>query len=171
MNRYSIMSNNGCRSEEAKQLRMVHELQPHVNNRQVLEGLCAMAVSPVRAKVREAILMILQPVAESANQWFARAARLSDNRLRRRLALVNLSLMECTVPEARQVVLQGLADPDHEIQRAAALSAGLFNDREFLAAVDLFLERNRFSIAMTDLPCTTFQTSQRSDYEKEPYNV
>lgn len=161
MNRHPITNPIGHRCEEAKQLHMVHKLQSHVNDRNVLEGLCALAVSPVRAKVREAILMILQPVADSANQWFVRTAGLSDSTLRRRLALVNLSLMECTAPEARQVVLKGLADPDQGIQHAAALSAGLFNDREFLAAVDLFLERNRFILSIADDHHIALQASHR----------
>lgn len=166
-----IKSQIGNQAEEANQLDMVQKLRSHIDDRHVFDGLCNMAVSPVGAKVREAILTVLQPAADSAGRWFVRVAGLSDNKLRRRLALVNLSLMECTLPEAREVVLQGLADSDQDIQHAAVLSAGLFNDREFLAAVDLFLDRNRFVLVGTSVHYTTFKADRRSDHAKEPQSV
>ncbi len=160
MNTHHLANQLGNLSDESLQIHAVEKVKTDIHDDRVLDMLCTMAVSPVHARVRETILKVLQPVADKANQWFVRAAIQSSNKNRRQLALLNLSLLECRLPEARAVVLQGLTDPDRNIQHAAALSAGYFEDPEFLDEVVRFLERNRFIIACTGLQRTIFHASR-----------
>lgn len=147
MNIQTLLDQLKDSSNEATQINAVQELKSVLEKDCVLETLCRTAVGPVGAKVREAILAALQPTAEKANGWFVAAARDARHAARRRLALLNLSLMECRSAESREVILQGLKDPDEAIQHAAALCAGFFDDTQFLTEVERFLERNRFVLA------------------------
>jgi len=150
-------------TNEAVQIDAVNRLRDHLDVDYIFKVLCITSVTMISAKVREAILAALCTNADQANDWFVRAARNTNNPTSRRLALLNLSLLESRSAEARAVVLQGLKDPDPNIQHAAALCAGLFDDVAFLKEVGRFLERNRFAIA-----CTGFQRAMFKPPSRRP---
>jgi hypothetical protein len=60
-----------------------------------------------------------------------------------RWALVNLALLNWGTDAVRKLVLDGLYHPGKNIQEAAALSIGLFDDPDFLRAASDFMERDR----------------------------
>lgn len=58
-----------------------------------------------------------------------------------KLALINLSLMECR--NAKKAVMQGLNDPHGSVRIAAAFNTGLYCDSDVVNSLELFFERNR----------------------------
>ncbi len=109
----------------------------------VLDSLCKNAVETKDYEFRETLLDILKNNAEEAHKRFIDYAVHSPDPIQRRWALVNLSLMECRT--AKEAVLNGLWDPDQEVRMAAAMNAGLYDDREVLAALEHFFATNRFA--------------------------
>ncbi len=117
--------------------------QPVTMGSSVLDALCQNAVETKDYEFREALLDILKNNAEEVHKRFIDYAVHSPDPIQRRWALVNLSLMECGT--AREAVLSGLRDPNTEVRIAAAMNAGLYDDREVLAALEHFFATNRFA--------------------------
>lgn len=111
-------------------------LEPLINDPMVLECLCATANESIDYRLREAIISTLKKNKTMANRYFIGCANQSSNAVHRRWSLVNLSLMECRT--AKEVILKGLKDSSRSIRIAAALNAGLYNDKEFRKALDNF---------------------------------
>jgi hypothetical protein len=109
----------------------------------VLDLLCKNAVETRHYDIREALINLLKNNSEAANLRFIDYVLHSPDSGHRRWALVNLSLMECRT--AKDAVLKGLRDPDIEVRMAAALNAGLYDDKEVLKALEHFFETSRFA--------------------------
>jgi len=153
----TLLAELNDQEDEAGQLAAVEALGTMAADDQVVEALCTAAVSSAAAKVRERILDALHERPQAAARLFVRAARKENEPGRRRLALVNLSLMGCDTPDAREVALQGLQDPYPDIQYAAALSAGYFDDPPFLGALARYLEANRYAVACAGIQRQIFR--------------
>jgi hypothetical protein len=50
---------------------------------------------------------------------------------------------------AKNAVISGLHDPDASVRRAAAMSTGLYDDKDVLDALERYFERHRFGLTLS----------------------
>jgi hypothetical protein len=138
-----------------------HRIRQIASDSSVLSSLCKAAIETKHHDVREALIEILKNNAEEACKGFSDYAIQSPNANRRRWALVSLSLMECRT--AKEAVLHGLQDSERKVRVAAAMNAGLYDDKEVLAALEHFFTTNRFAcvLGFTDLMVKEFLQNNR----------
>lgn len=161
MNRRFYIDQLRSDADEASQINAVAQLRSAIEDDQVFTALCDAAVETPHARVREQIIAALQLRLAEAGDRFARAAGAKNSSMRRRRALVSLSLLGCRSARTRAAAMQGLDDSDHHVQYAAALSIGLFDDARFMAAAARFLERNRFVLACAGGHRMLFKAARR----------
>ena len=121
-------------------------LAPFTDDRRVMEALCDAAVTTASQKVREALIEVLKVSPARACQRFSDFALWSGNPSRRKWALVNLSLMACRT--AKNAVISGLSDPHASVRRAAAMSTGLYDEKDVLDAQERYWRRHRCSLTL-----------------------
>ena len=143
--------------DEASQLNAVSQLTPHAGNFLVFEKLCGVALKTLNSSVRNRIIGALIPQTDRACRRFCQAASSATCADTHRWALVNLSLLNCRTPESENAIHKGLNHPNFEINKAAALSIGLFNTPDFLLDVERFMERNRFNFTQDNLRTMAFK--------------
>lgn len=122
-------------------------LAGYTDDARVMDALCAAAIYTRSHRVREALISVLKNNPAGACMRFAKDAQFSANSSRRKWALVNLSLMGCR--EANDAVINGLKDADASVRRAAALSTGLYADKDMLSAQERYFENNRFGLTLS----------------------
>lgn len=122
-------------------------LASFTEDRQVMDALCEAAVSTPSHKVREALIDVLKNNPTGACKRFSDYALWSNNPSCRKWALVNLSLMACRA--AKNAVISGLSDPDTSVRKAAAMSTGLYDDKDVLDAQERYFESHRFGLTLS----------------------
>lgn len=147
MDTQSFRENPHCDQDEYAQLQAIDRLSSHVDDNRVFDDLCAVALCTLNPKVRNKIIKILEAQADKACHRFAQVAADTTCENTYLWALVNLSLLNCRTTESKSVICNGLNHPKFKIQKAAALSIGLFDDAAFLLEVERFMERNRLLFA------------------------
>lgn len=128
---------------------MVRKLGAHIDEIDVIRTLCMVSVRTDSHKLRSSIIAMLKNRSGMANQYFSYIAIYAKRSEIRKWALVNLSLMECR--DAQIAVTQGLQDRSRDVQQAAALNIGLYQDSDFVREVERFFERNRFEFMFHSL--------------------
>jgi HEAT repeat protein len=78
---------------------------------------------------------------------FSDYALWSKDPVARKHALMNLSLMGCR--HAKDAVISGLYDPDASVRRAAAMSAGLYDDKGVHMALEHYFEKHRYDLTVS----------------------
>lgn len=132
---------------------------------QVMDALCEAAVYTTSHKVREALIEVLKKNPAGACLRFSDYALWSENPSCRKWALVNLSLMGCR--EAKEAVMQGLSDPHPSVRRAAAMSTGLYDDKDVLNAQERYFESHRFGLTMSFLGDSAASLKTRKNDSKD----
>lgn len=145
---------------QTAQLASVDKLFLHAGNRLVFNSLCATALGTRNIKVRSRIITLMKPHAERACRRFAQIAANPATTREHRLALVNLNLLKCPSARAHAVIHHGLNHPDFEIQKAAFMSTGLFDDPILLREVERFMERNRFLLVLDGVRAASSEISK-----------
>jgi hypothetical protein len=148
--------------DEAAQINVIGQLAPFAAEVCVLEALCRLATETDSHHVRVAAINTLNRHPTGANRHFIRYAGQRANRIRRQGALLCLGLMGCTT--AKAVVLKGLRARSSGVRLAAALSTGLYHDKDALAAFERFFDRNPVAICLNVMegwPVTSETTTRR----------
>lgn len=134
-------------SDSREKIKAVRALAPFTDDLRVMEALCEAAVTTTSHRLREHLIEALKFNPAGACMRFAEEALWSPTPSRRQWALVNLSLLDCR--EASEAVIHGLNDPHASVRRAAAMSAGLYDDAEVLRALERYFEKHRFELTLS----------------------
>ena len=138
LNQLMGLTDNHTKMETARRLKA------YTDDSQVMNVLCTTAVYTDHHGLRETLLDVLKANSAGAYMRFSDYALWSKDPVARRHALVNLSLMGCQV--AKDAVISGLYDPDASVRKAAALSAGLYDDQGVYMALEHYFEKHRFEL-------------------------
>lgn len=107
---------------------------------EMVAAVCKVAIETFETKVRQAAIDLLRLKAEEeAANIFSMFAQKGNDR-QRRWAFMNLALIQCR--SKMEIVLKGLVDPVNSVQRAAAMNVGLYQDQDFLKAIESYFEHN-----------------------------
>ena len=117
------------------------QLEPFTDDSRVMDVLCTAAVYTDHHGLREVLLKVLKTNPKGAYIRFSDYVLWSKDPVARKYALINLSLMECQ--EAPDAVISGLFDPDASVRKAAAMSAGLYEDKSVDMALEHYFESYR----------------------------
>ena len=84
---------------------------------------------------------------------------------------MNLNLMGCR--EAIDAVISGLYDPNASVRKAAAMSAGLYDDKNVQIALEHYFETHRFELTFAFIGDGMRSMSKRPECsdEKESSNM
>lgn len=134
---HHLVKGDECGVIEAARL-----LERYTYDEQIIDALCTVAVQTNSNKVRYALLEVLKHNTGYAYRRFSDDVKRSKNPTIRKNALLNLSLMGCR--ESKDAVLLGLNDTDPSVRSAAALSNGLYDDREAQEAFEGYFDRLKF---------------------------
>ena len=134
-------------SSDHQTIQAARVLASCTDDSQVVDALCKAAVCTTRHEVREALLEVLKVNPADACKRFADVALWSPTPSCRKWALINLSLMGCNT--AKNAVISGLHDPDASVRRAAAMSTGLYDDKDVLDEQERYFERHRFGLTLS----------------------
>jgi hypothetical protein len=134
-----MIAGNG---DEFDRVQMAQAATQEVLTDDMVAAMCDLAIKTLEMDVRLAVLEMLElKAAERAADYFSVIALNGTDR-QRRWAYMNLSLIECR--SKKEVVIRGLYDLDPAVRRAAAMSAGLYLDDDFLQAIIFYFERSEY---------------------------
>ncbi|BBO81435.1 HEAT repeat domain-containing protein [Desulfosarcina ovata] len=120
----------------------VRRLSAFVDDSQVMDALCALAVRTIRYCVREAVIDVLKANPAGAGMRLSDYVLWSKIPSVRKWALVSLGLMRWR--DAKDAVISGLYDPDASVRQAAAMSStGLYDDSDVQAALEHYFANHR----------------------------
>jgi len=146
IHRYLDQLNGSAENEKIEAARC---LAPFTHDARVMDALCAEAARTTSHKVRQFLIDVLKSNPAGAYQRFSNEALWSKDAVVRKWALMNLGLMGCR--EAKNAVISGLHDPDASVRKAAALWAGLYEDKDVQNVLELFFERHRFDLIRSSM--------------------
>ncbi len=128
-------------------IEIARRLKAFTAESRVMDVLCTAAVYTDHHELREVLLEVLKTNSAGAAIRFSDYALWSKDPLARRHALMNLGLMGCR--DAKNAVISGLYDPDASVRKAAAMSAGLYDDNGVHKALEHYFEHNRLELTFS----------------------
>ena len=156
---YSILfENSPSRDDEGAQLDAINKLSPYVGDSLVLEALCEAALTALNPMARNKIIVALKPQSEQACRRFSQMAGRTTCRKTRHRALMTLRLFNCRTMEA--ALRNGMRHSRIEVQNEAALSRRLFEDPDFLMAIDRVMAHNRFFFSKESVRTTASKIAE-----------
>lgn len=126
---------------------IARRLEAFTDDSRVMDVLCTAAVYTDHHELREVLLDVLKTNPAGAFTRFSDCALWSKDPVARKHALINLSLMGCR--EATDAVISGIYDPDASVRQAAAMSAGLYDDKSVRLALENYFENHRFELTLS----------------------
>ena len=134
-------------SDNQTKMETARRLETFTDNSKVMDVLCTAAVYTDHHGLREVLLDVLKNNPAGAYVRFSDYALWSKDPVARKHALVNLSLMGCR--EAKNAVISGLYDPDASVRKAAAMSAGLYDDKNVQLVLEHYFETHRLELTFS----------------------
>jgi hypothetical protein len=141
LNQLMSLADNQTKMETARRL------ESFTDNTKVMDVLCTAAVYTDHHGLREVLLDVLKNNPAGAYARFSDYALWSKDPVARKHALMNLNLMGCRV--AIDAVISGLYDPDASVRKAAAMSAGLYDDKNVQMVLEHYFETHRFELTFS----------------------
>jgi hypothetical protein len=126
---------------------LARRLATFTDDSQVLDVLCTTAVDTDHHDLREVLIDVLKSNPSGAYVRFSDVALWSKDPVARKHALMNLNLMGCR--NAKDAVISGLYDPDASVRKAAAMSAGLYEDRGVHIALENYFEKHHAGLTLS----------------------
>lgn len=134
-------------ADNSTKIDIAMRLEAFTANSRVMDVLCTAAVYTDHHDLREVLLDVLKTNAAGAYRRFSDYALWSKDPVARKYALMNLSLMGCR--EAKDAVISGLYDPDVSVRKAAAMSAGLYEDKSVHLALEHYFGNKRLELTLS----------------------
>ena len=134
-------------TDNRTKMKIARRLRAFTGDSQVMDVLCTTAVYTDHHELRDVLLDVLKADPAGACVRFSDYARWAQDPVARAHALMNLGLMGCR--GAKDAVINGLYDPDAAVRKAAAMSAGLYDDRSVLLALEHYFESSRFDLTLS----------------------
>ena len=158
-------------ADNQKKMETARRLESFTDNTKVMDVLCTAAVYTDHYGLREVLLDVLKNNLAGAYARFSDYALWSKDPVARKHALMNLNLMGCR--EAIDAVISGLYDPNASVRKAAAMSAGLYDDKNVQIALEHYFETHRFELTFAFIGDGMRSMSKRPECsdEKESSNM
>jgi hypothetical protein len=134
-------------SKTKNKIQIIHFLAPLVKDPKVMDVFCDAAISTTDHHLRTVVIDTLKENPAGASSRFSHTALHSNDPVKRKWALVNLSLMGCN--DAPDAVINGLNDAHASVRKAAAMSTGLYQDKVVNNAFERYFEMNRFGLTVS----------------------